>query len=93
MEPEATLYPDEVKTTEALDETWVGMGIEAFKALYPRGSDGIFLDEPGVPIGGSLDTLFPVGMIIVFGTIVEWACCRGIVELGPANGVSEPTKK
>jgi hypothetical protein len=50
------------------------MGIEAFKALYPRGSDGIFLDESGVSIGGWLATVFPVGIIIVFGTIMEWAC-------------------
>jgi hypothetical protein len=74
IEPEATLYPGGVKTPEALDGTWVGMGIEAFKALYPRGSDGICLDERGVPIGGWLATVFPVGIIVVFGTIVEWAC-------------------
>jgi hypothetical protein len=50
------------------------MGIEEFKELYPRGNDGICLDELGVPIGGWLVTVFPVGIIVVFGTIVEWAC-------------------
>jgi hypothetical protein len=73
IEPEAALYPGGVKTLEALDGTWVGMGIEAFKALYPRGSDGICPDERGVPIGGWLAIMFPVGIIVVFGTIMEWA--------------------
>jgi hypothetical protein len=73
MEPEVPLYPGEVKTPETPNETWVGMGIKAFKALYPRGSDGIYLDESGVPIGCWLSTVFSVGIIIVFGTIVEWA--------------------
>jgi hypothetical protein len=40
MEPEATLYPGGVKTPRDPDGTWVGMGIEVFKELYPRGSDG-----------------------------------------------------
>jgi len=72
MELEATLYLGEVKTLEALDGNWVGIGIEAFKALYPRGSDGMGLDESGVPIGAWLATIFPVGIIVVCGTIVEW---------------------
>jgi len=41
IEPEATLYLGGVKTQEIPDGTGVGLGIEAFKALYPRGSDGI----------------------------------------------------
>ena len=90
IELEASLYPRGVKTPEASDGTWVGMGIEEFEALYPRGSDGICLDERGVPIGGWLATVFPVGIIVVFGTIVEWAYSREIVELGLA---SEPMKK
>jgi hypothetical protein len=49
------------------------MGIEEFKALYPRGSNGICLDECGVPIGGWIATVFSVGVILVFGNIVEWA--------------------
>jgi hypothetical protein len=74
IEVEETLYPGGVKTLEAPDETWVGMGIEEFKALYPRGSDGICLEKCGVPIGGWLATMFPVGIIVVFGIILEWAC-------------------
>jgi hypothetical protein len=50
MELKGKLYPGEVNTPKAQDETWVGMGIEAFKALYPRGSGKICLDESGVPI-------------------------------------------
>jgi hypothetical protein len=73
IEPEETLYLGGVKTPEALDGTWVRMGIEAFKALCRRGSDGVYLDKHGVPIGGWLATIFPVGIIVVFGTIVEWA--------------------
>jgi hypothetical protein len=61
MELKATLYPGEVKTPEASDGTWVGMGIEGFKELYPRGSDGIFLDESVVPIGAWLAIVFPMG--------------------------------
>jgi hypothetical protein len=73
MEPEEALYPGEVKTPEALDETWVGMGIEAFKALYPRGRDGMGLDKSGVPMGAWVTTVFPVGIVVACGTIVEWA--------------------
>jgi hypothetical protein len=68
------------------------MGIEVFKALYPGGSDGIGLDESGVPMGAWLTTVFPVGIVVACGTIVEWAIWRGIVELGPTDCVSEPTK-
>jgi hypothetical protein len=73
MEPEASLYPDEVKNPEALDGTWVGIGIEAFKELYPRGSDGMDLDKSGVLIGDLLSIVFLVGIILVCGNIVEWA--------------------
>ena len=73
MKPEATLYPGGVKTPESLDGTWVGIGIEAFKELYPRGSDGMDLDESGVLIGDFLSTVFLVGIILVCGNIVEWA--------------------
>ena len=69
------------------------MGIEAFKALYPRGSDVICLDERSVPIGGWLAIMFQVGIIIVFGTIVEWAIWRGMVKMGPTYYVFEPTKR
>ena len=74
IELEATLCPGRVKTPEIIDGTGVGLGIEAFKALYPIGSDGISLDKSGVPIGDWLDIIFLAGIIVVFGTIVEWAC-------------------
>jgi hypothetical protein len=35
IELEETLYLGEVKTPEAPHGTWVGMGMEVFKALYP----------------------------------------------------------
>jgi hypothetical protein len=73
MEPKESLYPGEVKNLESLDGTWVGIGIEAFKSLYPRGSDRMGLDGSGVPIGDFLATIFPVGIILVCGNIIEWA--------------------
>jgi hypothetical protein len=57
MEPKATLYQSEVKTPEAQDGTWVGIGIESFKVLYPRGRDYMVLDESGVPMGAWLATI------------------------------------
>jgi hypothetical protein len=35
------IVPRGVETPGVPDGTWVGMGIEAFNALYPRGRDGI----------------------------------------------------
>jgi hypothetical protein len=45
------------------------------------------LDESGVPMGAWLATIFPVGIIVVCGTIVEWAIWRGMVKLGPTDCV------
>jgi hypothetical protein len=67
MESKETLYPGEVKTPEALDGTWVGIGIEAFKKLYLRGSDAMVLDESHVPMGAWLAIVFQVGIVIVCG--------------------------
>jgi hypothetical protein len=65
------------------------MGIELFKTLYPGGSDGIGLDENGVPMGAWVTIVFLVGIVIARGTIVEWAIRREIVELGPTKSVFE----
>jgi hypothetical protein len=93
MKPKETLYPGRVKNPEALDGTWVGTRIELFKALYRGGSDEMGLDESGVPMGAWLATVFPVGIVVVCGTIVEWAIWIGMVELGPTDYVYEPTKR
>ena len=71
--PEETLYPGGMKNPETLDRTWVGMAIEVFKSLYPGGSHGMGLNESGVPMGAWVTTVFPMGIVIVCGTIVEWA--------------------
>jgi hypothetical protein len=39
-------------------------------------------------MGAWLTTTFPVGIVIMCGTIVEWAMWREKVELGPTDYVS-----
>jgi len=73
MKPTTTLYLGGVKIPETSDETWVGMGIEVFKAWYPGGRDGTSLDGSGVPMGAWVTTVFAMGIVVAFGTIVEWA--------------------
>jgi hypothetical protein len=48
------------------------MTVEGFKAWYLGGSDGIGLDESGVPMGAWLTTTFQEGIVVVCGTIVAW---------------------
>ena len=38
-----------------------------------------------------MTTALPAGIVRICGTIVEWAVWRGIVDLGPTDGVFKPT--
>jgi hypothetical protein len=49
--PLATLCLGGIKILGPPDGLWAGLEIEVLRSLYPGGSDGIYLEKGGVPIG------------------------------------------
>jgi hypothetical protein len=51
-------YPRGTKIPDPSNGIWVGIEMEVFKALYPRGSDGFDLGERYIPIRAWVITVF-----------------------------------